>query len=267
MTDRGVCMSMISRQEKEDYLETMYLLKRRENQITRADLVKHLGVSVSRVNRVVAELLEEGYLLRDEKHRLYLTTIGVNKGREYLEKHRCLTEFLLLLSGVDQEMAERNACRIEHIIDEEIYLGIRMFMENRHVFSYTMKDNDLNFLFPHGMREMPIAIYVKDSRYPRILAEEYRLFAKKAKVVIGEESYLYLLPETKFAEDTGVYYWYAGQWQKARRGKWGYGILTEALECHIHRSEQISEGKVLIQMRKEEREAGREPCVLAVSLI
>lgn len=78
------------RQEKEDHLETMYLLKRRQNQVTRSDIEKHLNASPARVNHMVEELIEEGYLYKDEKRR------------------------------------------IEHIIDEKIYLGIRMFMESRH---------------------------------------------------------------------------------------------------------------------------------------
>lgn len=46
-------MGNITRQEKEDYLETMYLLKRRQNQVTRSDIEKHLNASPARVNRMV----------------------------------------------------------------------------------------------------------------------------------------------------------------------------------------------------------------------
>ena len=211
-------MGNITSQEKEDYLETMYLLKRRQNQVTRSDIEKHLNASPARVNRMVEELIEEGYLYKDEKRRIFLTAIGLNKGREYLEKHRCLTEFLLLITGVDQAVAEQNACRIEHIIDEKIYLGIRMFMESRHVFSYSMRGNDFNFLFPYGEREMPIAIYTKESICPRILAKEYRM----------------------------------GEWHQAREQNGTYAILTEAFECNVQRNEWISEGSVPIRIGADE---------------
>ena len=95
--------------EKEDYLKAMYLLKRRKDQVTRSDLERYFEASANKVNRVVDSLLEEGYLYRDDKRHIYLTAIGINKGKEYLEKYRILTEFLMMISGIDQQSAERNA--------------------------------------------------------------------------------------------------------------------------------------------------------------
>ena len=51
-------MGNITRQEKEDYLETMYLLKRRQNQVTRIDIEKHLNAAPAGVSRMVEELIE-----------------------------------------------------------------------------------------------------------------------------------------------------------------------------------------------------------------
>lgn len=165
-----------------------------------------------------------------------------------------------MITGVDQAVAEQNACRIEHIIDEKIYLGIRMFMESRHVFSYSMRGNDFNFLFPYGEREMPIAIYTKESICPRILAKEYRMFKKKAKVCICEESYLYLEPEEGQDAEMEVYYRYEGEWHQAREQNGTYAILTEAFECNVQRNEWISEGSVPIRI-------GADESILTVSLI
>ena len=261
-------MTGTKKYEKEDYLEAMYLLRRRQNQVTKSDLERYFKASANKVNRVVDGLLEEGYLHRDEKRRLYLTAIGMNKGKEYLEKSHALTEFLMMISGVGQETAERNAKQIEHILDEEIYMGIRMFMKDRHVFSYSMRGNDLNFLFPYGEREMPIAIYTKESRCPRILAKEYKMFKKKVMVKICEESYLYLESEQE-SEETQVFYSYAGQWHEAEKKKGKYAILTEALECNVQRNDLISEGTVSIIVRTEDDGEIREEdaCILTVSLI
>ena len=52
----------ISKQEKEDYLNLMYEMKRKENQIVKSDLSRELEVPLSRVTRVTDGLLEEGYL-------------------------------------------------------------------------------------------------------------------------------------------------------------------------------------------------------------
>ena len=239
-------MKSVTKQEKEDYLEIMYLMKRKGNQIVKKDICKQLSVKMPSVNRVTEELIEEGYLRKDENRHLFLTAIGLNKGREYLERHRCLTEFLRLVSGADAEIAEKNACRIEHVLDDTVYLGIRMFMEKRHTFSYTMYGNDLNFLFPYGEREMPAAIYIKGTAHPRRLAEEYYLFQKKVLVDICEESYLYLIPELGQMHGKQVAFWMDGTWKIASKSEKGYKILTEALECNIRQDDKITEGKVLI---------------------
>lgn len=266
-------MRSITKQEREDYLEAMYLIKRKGNQITKKDISEHLQVPISRVGLVVNELIDEGYLRKDENRHLFLTAIGINKGREFLERHRCLTEFLRLVSGVEMDLAEKNACAIEHILDEKIYLGIRLFMENRHTFSYTMKANDLNFLFPYGERKMPIAIYEKGSKLPRILSREYSMFEKKVVVDICEESYLYLCPveqEQERLETLELYYLYHHTWKRAEKEKRGYGILTEAMECHLRRNDKLSEGKVsiaLISAGAEQQEMEKNRVILTVSLI
>ena len=98
----------ISKQEKEDYLSLMYEMKRKENQIVKSDLSRELEVPLSRVTRVTDGLLEEGYLLKDEGRRLFLTPMGLSKGQQCLERKRCLTEFLRLVSGVDGSIAKEN---------------------------------------------------------------------------------------------------------------------------------------------------------------
>lgn len=76
----------ISKQEKEDYLNLMYEMKRKENQIVKSDLSRELEVPLSRVTRVTDGLLEEGYLLKDEGRRLFLTPMGLSKGSNVWKK-------------------------------------------------------------------------------------------------------------------------------------------------------------------------------------
>lgn len=259
----------ISRQEKEDYLSLMYEMKRKENQIIKSDLSRELNVPLSRVTKVTDGLLEKGYLLKDEGRRLYLTPMGLSKGQQCLERKRCLTEFLRLVSGVDGSIAKENACAIEHILDERIITGIRMFMENRHTYSYMTRGNDLNLMFPEGKRKMPIAFFEKGTSHPRILAAEYDQFKKKAEVVISEESYLYLIPEDKNMLNKEIKYQYGNQWMIAKKQNGGFGILTEALECTIRRNDKLSDGIVYIAICDDKEEEVREEQikVLDVSLI
>lgn len=80
-----------------------------------------------------------------------------------------------------------------------------------------MHESDLNLLFPEGEREFPAAFFEKGSRHPRILAEEYWLFEKKAKAVISRESFLYLRPAAGENGIRAVEY-FDGNRSKGRRG-------------------------------------------------
>ena len=57
------------------------------------------------------------------------------KGREQAEKiygrHQLLTAFLKEIAGVPENMAEENACRMEHILDQEVVDGISRYMERK----------------------------------------------------------------------------------------------------------------------------------------
>ena len=46
------------------------------------------------------------------------------------EKHTNLTKFLMLTTGVSEEVAENDACRIEHIISKETFKGIKKYVKD-----------------------------------------------------------------------------------------------------------------------------------------
>ena len=255
----------VRQREKEDYLGTMYAMKRKDHQIIKAEIARELGVSAAKVDRLSRELTEEGYLQRDGSRGLFLTPFGLSKGQEWMERKRCLTEFLCLVSGVDRSLAQENACAIEHILDERVLMGIRMFMESRHTYSYTMRESDLNLMFPEGKREFPAAFFEKGTSHPRILSEEYWDFEKKAKAVICRESFLYLCPAAEKTEIRALEYSEKDRWERAVREKNGFAVPARALHCILRQSGRISEGTVPIRTLKENGQW--HECILAVSLI
>ena len=56
---------------------------------------------------------------------------------EIYRRHCLLTIFLKEVARVPERMAEENACRMEHILDQEVVEGISRFMEERESFSST----------------------------------------------------------------------------------------------------------------------------------
>ena len=98
----------ISKQEKEDYLSLMYEMKRKENQIVKSDLSRELEVPLSRVTRVTDGLLEEGYLLKDEGRRMFLTPKGSNVWKENDVLQNFCVWFLVLMEALQKKMHVRS---------------------------------------------------------------------------------------------------------------------------------------------------------------
>ena len=101
----------------EDYLEAILVLYKKTGMVRSVDVARHMEVSKPSVCHAVATLRKGGFLLMDEDHFLHLTDLGREVAEATYEKHRFFTD-RLIEAGVDPETAERDACRIEHVISE-----------------------------------------------------------------------------------------------------------------------------------------------------
>ena len=108
------------RKSGEDYLEAILVLKKKKGMVRSADVARHLEVSKPSVCHAVATLKKGGFLLMDGNRFLHLTDLGREVAEATYEKHRFFTD-RLIEAGVDPETAERDACRIEHVISEETF--------------------------------------------------------------------------------------------------------------------------------------------------
>ena len=88
------------------------------------DVARHLEVSKPSVSHAVATLKDGGFLTMDDGLFLHLTNIGREVAEQIYEKHRFFTE-RLIAAGVAPETAERDACRIEHVLSRETFEAIK----------------------------------------------------------------------------------------------------------------------------------------------
>ena len=108
----------------EDYLEAILLLHKKMGMVRSVDVSRHMEVSKPSVCHAVATLRDGGFLTMDEDYFLHLTDAGREVAEQIYEKHRFFTE-MLTNAGVDPITAERDACRIEHIISDESFSRLK----------------------------------------------------------------------------------------------------------------------------------------------
>lgn len=118
-------------ESRENYLETILMLKNTIGLVRSIDVARKLNFSKPSVSRAIGILKEEEYIIIDNNGYIEFTEKGQIKADKIYEKHNVITEFLIKTTGVTNEIAEEDACRIEHIINEETFLGIKEFLKKK----------------------------------------------------------------------------------------------------------------------------------------
>ena len=114
----------------EDYLEAILVQQKQKGMVRSVDVARHMEVSKPSVCHAVATLREGGFLTMDSDYFLHLTDVGREVAEQIYEKHRFFTD-RLIEAGVDPETAERDACRIEHVISDESFQRLKAASEQK----------------------------------------------------------------------------------------------------------------------------------------
>lgn len=113
----------------ENYLETILILKQKKGTVRSIDVARELGFSKPSVSRAMGLLKDAGFLKKDAGGELVLTEAGEKEAAAILGRHKFLTDFLVQIAKVDEKTAEEDACRMEHVISEETYEGLKNYMK------------------------------------------------------------------------------------------------------------------------------------------
>lgn len=102
------------------YLESILVLSQKDEPVRSMDVAKYLGVSKPSVSRAMAILKSGNYVCIDDQGYITLAEAGRKIAEKIYERHVVLSKFLISM-GVNEQTAEEDACRIEHIISDEAF--------------------------------------------------------------------------------------------------------------------------------------------------
>ena len=108
----------------EMYLETIYILLKKTNDVRSMDIAEYMNFSKPSVSRAVGLLKEGEYITVDKDGFITLTDSGKEIAAKIYERHTMLTDFLIRL-GVEEETAAADACKIEHDISDRSFEAIK----------------------------------------------------------------------------------------------------------------------------------------------
>ena len=109
----------------EDYLETIYLLEKKNGVARVKEIALERNVRMSAVTEVLKKLSERGYV-HYEPYGFVKTT---EKGKIYAEnlyrKHKTIIDFMKTVLQLPEEIAEKEGCLMEHHLSPETVERIR----------------------------------------------------------------------------------------------------------------------------------------------
>lgn len=98
----------------EDYLEAIYLICRDQGVARSKGIMEHLQVTGPSVTEALQHLCEKDLINYAPYDPITLTSKGETVARNVRYRHETLREFFIEVLGVDAEIADEGACKMEH---------------------------------------------------------------------------------------------------------------------------------------------------------
>ena len=111
----------------EMYLENILVLENTIARVRSIDIAHRTGYSKPSVSRAVKLLSNDGCIEVDVDGYITLTEKGKDIASKILDRHKIISDFFISL-GVDEATASEDACRIEHVISDESFEKLKMFI-------------------------------------------------------------------------------------------------------------------------------------------
>lgn len=102
----------------ENYLEALLELSVDGAPVRSVDVAQRLGVSKPSVNKAMGILKEAGMVEQQLYGNITLTQAGRARAEQVQARHAALKKFLHEVLGVPLEIADEDACKMEHVVSE-----------------------------------------------------------------------------------------------------------------------------------------------------
>lgn len=114
----------------EDYLEAVLVLSKQLPHVRSVDIASYLGFSKPSVSHAVKVMVEQDLIELDKSKCIRLSEKGNQIAQRTYHRHVFFTDMLENI-GVPKEIAQEDACRIEHVISEETFQALKNFYKTK----------------------------------------------------------------------------------------------------------------------------------------
>lgn len=113
----------------ENYLEAIYELSDGNSGTRVSDISERLGVTKASVNNAMSTLAEKGLVVNEKYKKVFLTPAGLEQAKLTSKKHQIIQEFFIKVLKVDADVADKDACSIEHVISSDSVQAMQLYLQ------------------------------------------------------------------------------------------------------------------------------------------
>ncbi|MDP4182444.1 MAG: metal-dependent transcriptional regulator [Bacillota bacterium] len=103
----------------QDYLEAIIELEEEEGTVRITDIANKLEIAKASVNQTIKKLKEMELVTQQVYGPVELTDKGRQMAHKIRQRHIKLRQFLIEVLGVDEDIAEKDACLMEHAVSAQ----------------------------------------------------------------------------------------------------------------------------------------------------
>lgn len=118
----------------EDYLEAILEITQESGSARISEIAEKLDIAASSVSEVIGKLAQLQLVTQKKYGPVLLTSQGKNYAEDISCRHRMIKEFLTNVLGVEDEIAENDACMMEHVISN---------VTMKHLAEYLAEENEI----------------------------------------------------------------------------------------------------------------------------
>ena len=115
----------------EDYIEYIYTSLSNGEELKAIDIAKKFNISRASVSEALIRLCELGLVIYEGRKWIIVTEKGEIEAKRVIKKHQILLNFLHITLNIEFEKASDNACKIEHVIDDDVVSILEKFNQFR----------------------------------------------------------------------------------------------------------------------------------------
>lgn len=115
----------------EDYLEIIYVLSENNGEVRLTDIATSLNCSKPSVSKALSLLKNKNFINQERYSSITLTDEGYKTAKEIYFRHKTLVNFFKNTLGVNEEIAQEDACKIEHVISHESLKRLIEYMKSK----------------------------------------------------------------------------------------------------------------------------------------